>query len=127
MRGLEDVTGVLTKFAFATTGVGMNRLPFWADQTTQGTHQEHHPTLNSSPSETTTLSDGPRYMNNDDLREITDQEERKAFWAKVSPGNPPVRETRLSVILAGRRFGVVHGFLACESGKSRAGWLFIHA
>jgi len=73
----------LTKFAFATTGVGMNRLPFWADQTTQGTHQQRRLTFSSSFSETTTLSDGPRHMPNDDLREITDQEERKAFWAKL--------------------------------------------
>ena len=88
MGGLEDITGMLTKFAFATTGVGMHRLPFWANQPAQDPDRQRRLTINSSFSETTTLSDGPRYTSNDDLREITDQEERKAFWAKVSSGDP---------------------------------------
>ena len=86
MRGLEDMTGVLTKFAFATTGVGMNRLPAWATKGTQGTRQQRSLTLSSSISDTATLSNGSRYTNNEDLREITDREERKAFLAKVSSG-----------------------------------------
>jgi len=92
MEGLEDITGMLTKFAFATTGVGMNRLPFWTNQATQGIPQQRHLTLSSSFSETATLSNRSHHTNNDDLREITDKEERKAFWAKVSLGDLPVRE-----------------------------------
>lgn len=96
MRGLENMTGMLTKFAFATTGVGMNRLPLWRIPITQDAHQQRRPTLSSSFSETTTLSDGPHYTTEDDLQEITDQEERKAFWAKVRPGDLSVRESQLS-------------------------------
>ena len=105
MGGLEDMAGMLTKFALATTGVGMNRLPFWANQATQGTHQQRRLTVSSSLSETTTLSDGPRYMANDDLREITDKEERKAFWAKVSSGDLSVREIWLSADISWSSLG----------------------
>jgi len=98
IRELEDMAGILTKFAFATTGVGMNRMPMWTDASTQGVHQrQRRLTSDSSISETTTLSDGPHFTTNDDLKEVTRNEERKAFWAKVSSGCPPVRENRLSV------------------------------
>lgn len=84
MRGLEDMTGMLTKFAFATTGVGMNRLPLWGSPVTHGIRPQRHLTVDSSFSETTSHSDGPLHSTEDDLRDITDKEERKAFWAKVS-------------------------------------------
>ena len=84
MRGLEDMSGLLTKFAFATTGVGMNRMPLWINATAQSVHQRRRPTINSFASETTTLSDGPHFTINDDIEEISGREERKAFWAKVS-------------------------------------------
>lgn len=94
MRGLEDMSGLLTKFAIATTGTGMNRMPMWENTTL---HQQRRSTSDSSVSETTTLSDGPHFTTNDDLRGITSQEERKVFWAKVSSGCPPVRESWSSV------------------------------
>ena len=95
MRGLEDMTGMLTKFAIATTGVGMNRMPMWSGtipQTLQ--RRDRYPTVDSIVSDTTTLSDEPRFKTNEDLRETTDKEERKAFWAKVSSG-PLVYERTL--------------------------------
>lgn len=97
MRGLEDMTGMLTKFALATTGVGMNRMPYWANSGTRDIHQGRSLALHSSLSEPTTLSEGPRFTTNDDLREITKQEERKALWAKVSSGNSSLRDGWLSV------------------------------
>ena len=100
MRGLEDMTGMLTKFALATTGVGMNRMPLWANEGTRGIGLERHLTVGSSLSESTTLSDGPHFTTNDDLRGITDQEERRAFWAKVSSGNLSVRDGWLSVYVS---------------------------
>jgi hypothetical protein len=99
MKGLEDMTGMLTKFAIATTGVGMNRMPMWTDATTQDIYlQRRCATVDSVGSETTTLSDadGPRFTTNDDLRDITNREERRVFWAKVSSGYLPVRESWLS-------------------------------
>ena len=90
MRGLEDMTGILTKFAIATTGVGMNRMPIWAGTIPQNIQRKRFPTVDSMVSDTTTLSDEPRFKTNDDLRETTNKEERKAFWSKVSSGCPPV-------------------------------------
>jgi hypothetical protein len=97
MKGMENMTGMLTKFAIATTGVGMNRMPVWRDTTTPDPRrQKRFPTVDSMLSDTTTLSDGPHFTTNDDLREITDKEERRAFWAKVSSGYLPVRESWFS-------------------------------
>jgi len=90
MRGLEDMSGLLTKFAIATTGTGMNRMPMWANT---APHQQRRTTSDSSISGSTTFSDGPRFESNDDLRGVTSQEERKAFWAKVSSGGPPGKES----------------------------------
>ena len=87
MRGLEDMTGMLTKFAIATTGVGMNRMPMWAGTITKEIQRRRYPTVDSMVSvATTTLSDEPRFKTNDDLRETTSKEERRAFWAKVRSG-----------------------------------------
>ena len=98
MRGLEDMTGMLTKFAIATTGVGMNRMPMWMNTDTPGIRLPRRlPTIDSAFSETTTLSDGPHFNANDGLQETTSKEERKAFWAKVRSGYFPVRESWLSV------------------------------
>lgn len=97
MRALEDMTGMLTKFAIATTGVGMSRLPMWRETIAQDIQrQQRYPRVDSMVSETTTLSDGPHFTPNDDLRETTNKAERKAFWAKVSSGCLPFRENRLN-------------------------------
>jgi len=91
MRGLEDMTGILTKFAIATTGVGMNRMPILAGTIPQSfQREERFPTVDSMVSDTTTLTDEARLKTNDDLRETTNKEERKAFWSKVRSGCPPV-------------------------------------
>ena len=87
MKGLEDMTGILTKFAIATTGVGMNRMPIWAGTLPRDIQREQRfPTVDSIVSDNTSLYDEPRFKTNDDLRETTNKEERKAFWAKVSLG-----------------------------------------
>ncbi|KAF9652571.1 hypothetical protein BDM02DRAFT_2784109 [Thelephora ganbajun] len=83
MKGLEDMSGMLTKFAIATTGIGMNRMPLSANTITHGVRYHRHSTLDSTISETTTHSNGSRFTSSDDLREITNHEERKAFWAKL--------------------------------------------
>lgn len=86
MRGLEDMTGILTKFAIATTGIGMNRMPLWGDTFTQDTFRHRCQTFDSTISDTTTLSSISRPAPvTDDLQEIASREETKAFWAKVSP------------------------------------------
>jgi potassium channel subfamily K len=95
MKGLEDMSGLLTKFAIATTGVGMNRMPAWGAQEIH--RQQLFPRVDSVVSDTTTLSDGSRSASIDDLREITNKEERIAFWAKVSSGYLSVRESGFSV------------------------------
>ena len=98
MRGLEDMTGMLTKFAIATTGVGMNRMPMWTGANTLDIRQrQRRPTTDSVFSETTSLSDGPHFKTNDDLQETTNKEERKAFWAKVNSGYFSGRKSWLSV------------------------------
>ena len=86
MRGLEDMSGMLTKFAIATTGVGMNRMPQWANTDMS---RQRSQTLDSFVSETTTLSSVSMHTIHDDFQEIANREERKAFWAKVSRGNLP--------------------------------------
>ena len=85
MRGLEDMSGMLTKFAIATTGVGMNRMPLWANT---NKNRPRFQTFDSFVSDTTTLSSVSLRTNRDDFQEIANREERKAFWAKVSRGNP---------------------------------------
>ena len=84
MRGLEDMSGMLTKFAIATTGVGMNRMPLWSNNFTQDIYRQRCQTIDSITSDSTTVSSLPRSTTNDDLQEISTREERKAFWAKVS-------------------------------------------
>ena len=84
MRGLEDMSGMLTKFAIATTGVGMNRMPLWANTFTQDIYRKRCQTFDSAISESTTISSVSRSTINDDLQEIASLEEWKAFWAKVS-------------------------------------------
>lgn len=84
MRGMEDMSGMLTKFAFATTGVGMNRMPLWANTFTQGVYRQRCQTYDSTVSESTTISSVSRSTIRDDLQEISSREEFKAFWAKVS-------------------------------------------
>ena len=110
MRGLEDMTGMLTKFAIATTGVGMNRMPMWTNTATQGIRQQRRClTIDSTISETTTLSDERSFKTNDDLRETTNKEERRAFWAKVSSGYHRKRklvESRYQLIVAWALFMV---------------------
>lgn len=83
MRGLEDMAGVLTKFAIATTGVGMNKMPVWTDANREIIHPRRYPTMDSIVSDTTTLSSVSRTTYHDSIQEIADKEERKAFWAKV--------------------------------------------
>jgi potassium channel subfamily K len=89
MRGLEDMSGMLTKFAIATTGVGMKRMPEWSSTRMD---RQRSLTLDSVVSETTTLStlsSASLHTIHDDFQEIANREERKAFWAKVSWGNLP--------------------------------------
>lgn len=81
MRGLEDMSGMLTKFAIATTGAGMNRMPLWASTDMERPRFQR---FDSVVSETTTLSSMPLHTIHDDFQEIANREERKAFWAKVS-------------------------------------------
>ncbi|KAF9784079.1 hypothetical protein BJ322DRAFT_893091 [Thelephora terrestris] len=83
MRGLEDMSGMLTKFAIATTGVGMNRMPLWANNFTQDIYRQRCQTFDSTASDSTTVSSAARSTINDDLQEISSLEERKAFWAKL--------------------------------------------
>ena len=85
MRGLEDMSGMLTKFAIATTGVGINRMPTWSNTSMD---RQRSLTLDSFFSESTTLSSVSVHTIHDDFQEIANREERKAFWAKVSWGNP---------------------------------------
>ena len=92
MRGLEDMSGMLTKFAIATTGAGMKRMPRWTNATTPdiprnrplGVQRSY--TLDSTVSEIVTLARAPQPVIHDDFQEIASREERKAFWAKVSSG-----------------------------------------
>ena len=87
MRGLEDMSGMLTKFAIATTGVGMKRMPEWSSTRMD---RQRSLTLDSVVSETTTLStlsSASLHTIHDDFQEFANREERKAFWAKVSRGN----------------------------------------
>src|SRR6202000_1672610 len=70
MRGLEDMSGLLTKFAIATTGVGMNRMPLWGETFTQDIYRQRCQTFDSTISESTTLSSVSRSSINDDLQEI---------------------------------------------------------
>lgn len=81
MRGLEDVSGMLTKFAIATTGAGMHRKPLWENTKMD---RQRSLTLDSLVSEATTLSSIPLHKDHDDFQELANREERKAFWAKVS-------------------------------------------
>ena len=83
MRGLEDVSSMLTKFAIATTGAGMNRMPLWTNTVNRGFQQRTF-TLESTISDNTTLTSLPRPVIRDDFEEIASREEKKAFWAKVS-------------------------------------------
>ena len=84
MRGLEDMSGMLTKFAIATTGVGMNRMPLWANTFTRNIFPQRSQTIDSTFSESSTLASLSRSTISDDLQEIASREELKAFWAKVS-------------------------------------------
>ena len=84
MRGLEDMSGVLTKFAIATTGVGMNRMPLWSNTFTRDIYPQRCQTIDSTVSQSTAISSVSRSTISDDLQEIASREERKAFWAKVS-------------------------------------------
>lgn len=85
MRGLEDMSGMLTKFAIATTGVGMNRMPLWGDTFTHDLYRQRFQRFDSTVSESTTLSSSVSLSSmSDDLQEIASREELKAFWAKVS-------------------------------------------
>ena len=84
MRGLEDMTGILTKFAIATTGVGMNRMPFMGNAFTHDIYRQPFQRFDSVISETSLLSTVPRASSKDDLQDIANREEQKAFWAKVS-------------------------------------------
>jgi hypothetical protein len=84
MRGLEDMSGMLTKFAIAATGVGMNRMPLWANNFTQDIYRQRCQTFDSTASDSTTVSSVARPTIKDDIQEISSLEERKAFWAKVS-------------------------------------------
>ena len=83
MRRLEDMSRMITKFAIATTGVGINQIPPWAGALTQDIHRQRSFTSDSSISETAALSDGSQLMANGDFQEIASKEERKSFWAKV--------------------------------------------
>lgn len=106
MKGMEDMTGILTKFAIATTGVGMNRMPIWAGTIPRDIRQQQRfPTVDSIVSDNTSFSDEPRFKTNDDLRETTNKEERKAFWAKVSLGYLFTGESWLSADISWSSLG----------------------
>ena len=93
MRGLEDMSGMLTKFAIATTGSGADRTSRWPNKTSLDVQRSY--TLDSMVSEMPTRASVSRAMAHDDFQEIASREERKAFWAKVSLRNSPVRATWL--------------------------------
>jgi hypothetical protein len=82
MRGLEDMSGMLTKFAIAMTGAGSNRTQHWPNKNSLDVQRSY--TLDSMVSEIPKLSSVSRAIVHDDFQDIASREERKAFWAKVS-------------------------------------------
>ena len=118
MRGLEDMSGMLTKFAIATTGVGMNRTPAWSNAFAQDIYRQRCQTFDSAISDTTTLSSVSQTTIADDLQDIAAREERKAFWAKVSPRSILLRgRLDRGSMVADCYLDDVHDFLARKSGQ----------
>ena len=93
MKGLEDISGMLTKFAIATTGAGVNGVPERPSEPSLDVQRSY--TLDSSVSDIPALSSVSRAIIHEDFQEIASGEERKAFWAKVSRRKPS-RESNLA-------------------------------
>ena len=119
MRGLEDMSGMLTKFAIATTGVGMNRMPMGTNVLTQDIYRQRFQRFDSTISESTTISSLSRSSISDDLQEIASLEEWKAFWAKVSSRGIYLQEALLSLCVVGRCLDNVYDLLARELKQAR--------
>ena len=120
MRGLEDMSGMLTKLAIATTGVGMDQTPSLEDSATQRIRRQRSVAFDSSVSEITTLPNASLFTVHDDLEEIAKREEKRAFWAKVSSAKIcPQEQVGRACVLVGCFLDIVRGFLAGEFGQTR--------